>query len=72
MKEIVINTEYIQLQNALKILDIIYSGGESKVYLSMNDVYVNDEIERRRGRKLYDGDILKIEGISYIVKNENK
>ncbi len=72
MKEIVINTEFIQLQNVLKILNIIYSGGESKVYLSMNDVYVNDEIERRRGRKLYDGDILKIEGKSYIIKNENK
>lgn len=70
MKEIKIKTEYIQLQNVLKILDIIYSGGESKIYLLENDCLVNGEIERRRGRKLYPGDILQIENNTYIIKNE--
>ena len=70
MKEIKIKTEYIQLQNVLKILDIIYSGGESKIYLLEKDCLVNGEIERRRGRKLYPGDILQIENNTYIIKNE--
>ena len=72
MKEIGIKTEFIQLQNVLKILNIIYSGGESKIYLIENDVLVNGEVERRRGRKLYPGDILQINNTNYLIKNENQ
>ena len=71
MQEIIIKTEFIQLQNVLKLLDIIHSGGESKWYLSSNPVTVNGEEESRRGRKLYDGDILVIENKTYIIRHED-
>ena len=38
----------------------ISSGGMSKWFLEENIVYVNGEEEQRRGKKLRDGDIVKI------------
>ena len=40
----------------LKYLDLIETGGSEKEFLENVDVYVNDEIDRRRGRKIYPGD----------------
>ena len=71
MKKISIHTEYIELQNVLKISGIIYTGGEAKIFLKENEVYVNDILENRRGRKLYPGDQVKVENQTYLIeKNE--
>ena len=40
----------------IKYLDLIETGGSEKKFLENVDVYVNDEIDRRRGRKIYPGD----------------
>jgi len=56
MKKIKISTPYITLGQFLKFADLISSGGETKFYLTENDVLVNQEVEVRRGRKLYPGD----------------
>lgn len=61
MKTLKITTEYITLQQFLKIENFISSGGEAKYYLQDNKVYVNDELENRRGRKLYPGYIVVVE-----------
>lgn len=68
MKEIKINTDYITLQQLLKIGNIISSGGEAKYYLLENDVFVNGELENRRGRKLYPGYTIKIDSNEFIIK----
>ncbi len=60
MEIIKINEDYITLQQLLKLTNIISSGGESKYYLQENKVFVNDELETRRGRKLYKDYIIKI------------
>lgn len=60
MKTLKITTEYITLQQLLKIENFISSGGEAKYYLQDNLVYVNNELENRRGRKLYPNDIVII------------
>lgn len=71
MKKISIHTEYIELQNVLKLSGIIYTGGEAKIFLKNNEVYVNDIHEDRRGRKLYPGDQVKIDNEIYLIeKNE--
>ena len=71
MKMISIHTEYIELQNVLKLSGIIYTGGEAKIFLKTNEVYVNDIHEDRRGRKLYPGDQVKIDNEIYLIeKNE--
>ena len=62
MDTIKITTEYITLQQLLKIKDIISSGGEAKFFLANNEVFVNDEPENRRGRKLYPNDVIKVSG----------
>ena len=62
------NEEYITLNVLLKITDIIQTGGAAKFYLSENVVYVNDEKENRRGRKLYPGDIVKAENRVFIIQ----
>lgn len=60
--EIKINTEYITLGQLLKITDFIQSGGEAKFAVKELDITVNNEKEDRRGRKLYEGDQIVIEG----------
>ena len=56
MKKIKISTPYITLGQFLKFADLISSGGETKFFLTENDVLINNEVDVRRGRKLYPGD----------------
>lgn len=58
---------YITLGRFLKYKGIISNGGHAKFYLRENKVLVNNEEETRRGRKLYQGDIIKINNKEYIV-----
>ena len=55
---ITIEDEFITLGQLLKTADIISSGGMAKWYLSEFDVFVNELQEQRRGKKLYDGDVV--------------
>ncbi|MDO4774200.1 MAG: S4 domain-containing protein YaaA [Aerococcaceae bacterium] len=50
-----ISDEFITLGQLLKVASIIGSGGMAKWYLSEHEVYVDGELEQRRGKKLYDG-----------------
>ncbi len=67
MKKISIKDEYVTLGQFLKIADIISTGGEAKIFLSSNEVLINDEVDNRRGRKLYKGDNLQILGVKYLI-----
>ena len=67
MKLVKINTEYITLQQLLKMENIISSGGEAKFYLADNLVLVNNETESRRGRKLYPNDIVVIGEKEFVI-----
>lgn len=62
MQQIKIDTEYITLGQLLKMTDIIQSGGMAKWFLAEHNVFVNGEIETRRGRKLRINDTIEIEG----------
>lgn len=65
--EIQIQTEYITLGQFLKLADIIQSGGMAKAFLGENDVFINEEFDVRRGRKLREGDIIDIPDIGIFV-----
>ncbi len=72
MNELVIDTEYITLGQALKLTDAISSGGMAKWFLAENDVYVNGEIDSRRGRKLRHDDVINIPGIGrFVIVNKS-
>ncbi len=62
MESIHITTDYIQLGQFLKLAGVIDTGGMVKWFLSEHEVLVNDEHENRRGKKLYPGDRIVIEG----------
>lgn len=68
IKEIHITSEFITLGQFLKFADVIQSGGEAKSFLSQNDVFINDELDVRRGRKLRPGDKIVVLGESYLIK----
>jgi ribosome-associated protein len=55
-----IDTEYITLGQFLKAADLIQTGGMAKWFLSEYEVFVNDEQDQRRGRKLRGGDKVHI------------
>lgn len=58
-----IHDSYITLGQFLKLANIISSGGMAKPFLQQMEVFVNDEPENRRGKKLYDKDLISITNI---------
>ncbi|UOQ44737.1 S4 domain-containing protein YaaA [Halobacillus salinarum] len=70
-ERIEISTDFIPLGQFLKLANVVESGGMVKIFLSEFEVYVNGELENRRGRKLYLGDTVEIEEFgSYEVVRE--
>jgi len=71
-RDIIIDTDYIQLGKFLKLADIIDSGGSAKYFLADFTVLINGESDQRRGRKLYPNDLIDIEefGKFRIVKEQ--
>ncbi|WP_027415078.1 S4 domain-containing protein YaaA [Aneurinibacillus terranovensis] len=57
-----ITTEYIPLGQFLKLAGVIDTGGQAKMILADVPIQVNGETENRRGKKLYNGDIVDVEG----------
>lgn len=69
MKKIVIHSEYIKLDQFLKLSECVPTGGMAKALLQDQAIKVNGEIEERRGRKLYPGDQIEVEGSgSFVVE----
>jgi len=63
-----IDTEFIKLDSFLKAVDAVCSGGEAKIIISEGMVFVNGEVEMRRGRKLRPGDRVELSGTSFLVE----
>ncbi|MCI7181472.1 MAG: RNA-binding S4 domain-containing protein [Schaedlerella sp.] len=51
--------EFIKLGQALKAAGLVENGAEAKEVIQDGEVSVNGETDTRRGRKLYDGDIVE-------------
>ncbi|GAA0702608.1 S4 domain-containing protein YaaA [Paraclostridium ghonii] len=62
MIEITIDSEFIKLDQFLKLVDIASTGGHAKFLIQEGLVKVNGEIETRRGKKLRSNDIVEVEG----------
>lgn len=71
MVKIKIHSEPITLGQFLKFSGLIYSGGEVKIYLEENDVFVNEIPEKRRGKKLFSGDLVQVNDQKYVLILEN-
>ena len=64
---VVIHTEFIKLQDAMKYANIVYSGGEAKQMILDGMVSVNGEVCTMRGKKLYPGDRFVFNGDTYLI-----
>lgn len=62
MKEIAIKTEFIKLDQLLKWANLVGDGGEAKYHILEGSVKVNDLVEQRRGKKIYENDIVEFNG----------
>lgn len=72
MEVVRIKDDFIKLGQAMKLSGMADSGVDAKDDIISGKVKVNNEIELRRGRKLYNGDIVefsdkKFEIVSSIV-----
>ena len=64
---VVISTEFIKLQDALKFANAVPTGGVAKIEIQEGNVFVNGEVCTMRGKKLYPGDRFGFDGQDYLV-----
>ena len=62
MEEIKIRDEFIKLGQLLKLADMVQDGVEAKYVITDVLVKVNGKVDNRRGRKVYEGDIVSYDG----------
>ena len=68
METITLRDEFIKLGQVLKAVGFVESGVEAKELIQDGLVSVNGETDTRRGRKLYDGEVVEFEGKTIKVK----
>ena len=59
---IMLREEFIKLGQALKAAHLVQSRVEAKEAITAGQVTVNGQVDLRRGRKLYDQDVVSYKG----------
>ena len=67
MENVVIQTEFIKLQDLLKFANLVSTGGEAKERIQTGEVTVNGEVCTMRGKKIRPGDDVAFQGAHYTV-----
>lgn len=67
MKKIKINTDQIQLDQFLKWVNAVETGGQAKHLIKQGFVSVNGKVELRRSRKLKEGDEVSIKELGEFI-----
>jgi ribosome-associated protein len=68
MEQMAQTTDTIKLDQFLKLMCVVQTGGEAKLLIQNGDVNVNGSVEIRRGRKLVLGDRITVFGEDYVVE----
>ena len=63
-----ITTEFIRLQDLLKLASLVSTGGEAKLRILNEEVSVNGEVCTQRGKKLRPGDVVSFAGHTLTVE----
>ena len=66
-KNLLIYTEFIKPEAALKLANATESGGMAKTVIQDGEVQVNGEVCTMRGKKLYPGDRFTFMGTEYVI-----
>ena len=67
MENVVIQTEFIKLQDLLKFANLVSTGGEAKERIQAGEVTVNGQVCTMRGKKIRPGDDVAFQGAHYTV-----
>jgi len=67
MEKIKIDTEFIKLDQFLKMVDVAGSGGQAKIMIVSEDVKVNGAVETQRGKKLRSGDTIEVDNKKFQI-----
>ncbi|WP_299014023.1 RNA-binding S4 domain-containing protein [uncultured Photobacterium sp.] len=62
-----VSNQPIELYKVLKIANAVSGGGEAKFAIAEGYVGVNGELEQRKRRKVYDGDVIEFNNEFYVV-----
>ena len=68
MNKVKIKTDYITLGQFLKLANAVDSGVTAKFVIQDGLVFVNGEVDTRRGKKLYTGEEVSFEDTTYVVE----
>ncbi len=60
METVKIDTEFIRLDDLLKLTGVASTGGQAKVMIQSGLILVNGEVCPMRGKKLRDGDTVTV------------
>lgn len=63
-----VSSEPIELYKVLKIANMVGGGGEAKIVISEGYVYLNNELEYQKRKKVYHGDYVAFNGEVYQVE----
>ena len=67
MRNIIITTEFIKLQDLLKLANAVVTGGEAKERIQAGEAMVNGEVCTMRGKKIRPGDVVEFDGETLTV-----
>lgn len=70
METISIRDEFIKLGQALKLAGLVSNGVDAKIVIQDGEVKLNGEVETRRGKKVYNGDVIDFNGSQVKIVNE--
>ena len=62
-----IQTEFIKLESAMKLANILPTGGAAKAEIQEGYVQVNGEVCTMRGKKLRAGDKFQFQGYKFVI-----
>ena len=67
MEKISIKEDFIRLDSAMKLANMVVTGGHAKIVIQEGEVKVNGEVCTMRGKKLRKGDCVEFEGNGFTI-----
>ena len=65
--KISIKEDFIRLDSAMKLADMVVTGGHAKIVIQEGEVKVNGEVCTMRGKKLRKGDKVEFDGLGFQI-----
>lgn len=66
-EKISIKEDFIRLDSAMKLADMVVTGGHAKIVIQEGEVKVNGEVCTMRGKKLRIGDKVEFDGLGFQI-----